>query len=169
MFDTEIILNEFIVRYLEALMADVSDAEMGEQPVAGFNPPRWILGHLAISTDLALRVSGGRFRCPKAWHRAFRRGSPAVDASVPEGGKAQYLEAVISGFAEARAACRELAPEVAARPHGIAFLADTPLQTVAHLLAHLLTTHPATHVGQLSSWRRMRGRPPIEPMADPQP
>lgn len=167
MFDTEIVLNEFMVRYLSLVVADIAEAEMGEQPVAGFNPPRWILGHLAISTDLALRVGGRRFRCPKDWHRSFRRGSPATGSVAVTATKEQFLDAVTSGFAAARDVCRELPPAVAGRPHGIAFLADTPLQTVEHLLAHLLTTHLATHVGQLSSWRRFRGRAPIEPMTDP--
>lgn len=169
MFDNEVVLNEFMVRYLTQLVADITEDEMGEQPVPGFNPPRWILGHLAISTDLARRVCGGRFHCPKEWHRAFRPGSLPVEDSVPDGTKEHYLEAVTSGFAAARAACRELSPEMAARPHGFAFLADTPLVTVQHLLAHLLATHPATHVGQLSSWRRLRGRPPIGPLPDLRP
>jgi len=101
MFDTEIVLNEFMVRYLSLVVADIAEAEMGEQPVAGFNPPRWILGHLAISTDLALRVGGRRFRCPKDWHRSFRRGSPATGSVAVTATKEQFLDAVTSGFAAA--------------------------------------------------------------------
>jgi len=35
------------------------------------------------------------------------------------------------------------------------------LPTRGDLLAHILTTHEATHLGQLSAWRRQLGFPPV--------
>ena len=35
------------------------------------------------------------------------------------------------------------------------------LPTVGDLLAHLLTTHSAYHLGQLSTWRRAAGLPEV--------
>jgi hypothetical protein len=42
-------------------------------------------------------------------------------------------------------------------PVDLAFLRDS-LPTVGDLLAHLMTTHPAAHLGQLSAWRRACGK-----------
>jgi hypothetical protein len=36
-----------------------------------------------------------------------------------------------------------------------------PLPTVGDLLAHLMTTHEAAHLGQLSAWRRLLGLPGV--------
>jgi hypothetical protein len=38
---------------------------------------------------------------------------------------------------------------------------DSPVQTQGDILSHLMTTHFATHVGQLSVWRRAHGKPPL--------
>jgi hypothetical protein len=35
------------------------------------------------------------------------------------------------------------------------------MTTVGHLVGHLLTTHFATHLGQLSAWRRLAGFAPV--------
>ena len=40
-------------------------------------------------------------------------------------------------------------------------LYDTPIKSKGDLLNHILTTHFASHLGQLSSWRRLMGLPPL--------
>ena len=48
------------------------------------------------------------------------------------------------------------------RQHAVdlAFLRES-LTTVGELVAHLMTTHPAFHLGQLSTWRRANGLPSV--------
>jgi len=45
--------------------------------------------------------------------------------------------------------------------HEVDLLKATPLKTRGDLVGHILTTHFATHLGQLSSLRRHFGRPPL--------
>ncbi len=45
--------------------------------------------------------------------------------------------------------------------HSVPLLAKTPLKTRGDLAAHILSTHFAFHLGQLSTLRRMLGRPPL--------
>ncbi len=46
-------------------------------------------------------------------------------------------------------------------PHRMELFENTPLQTRGDLVAHLLATHPAFHLGQLSTWRRQMGFAPL--------
>ena len=71
MFEHERALNEFVVDYLDRLVRDLDETDLDFEPCEGVNPPRWILGHLAVNNDYALRMLGDRFQCPKEWHRSF--------------------------------------------------------------------------------------------------
>lgn len=163
MFDHERPLNEFMVQYLEKLVSDIDERDLDRQLVEGMNPPRWILGHLAIYTDFGLRTFGRRFQCPIDWHRHYARGSESTSspASIPT--KSQLMERITEGFAQLREECRSADSAAMNQPHAIPFLKETPIQTIGEVVAHLLTTHLATHTGQLSFWRRAVGRPRIEP------
>ena len=46
-------------------------------------------------------------------------------------------------------------------PHNVDLFKDAPIDTVGDLVAHLMTTHLATHLGQLSAWRRLQGKPAL--------
>ena len=163
MFENECATNEFMIHYLELLVADLQDDDMDRIACDDFNPPRWILGHLAVYTDYALRVLGGRFCCSKDWHRSFTRGSEA--GSVPEDrpGKAELVERICEGFAEVRKLTGTADQTVLQKEHAVPFLKGTALVSNAHVLSHLLTTHFAAHLGQLSAWRRIMGRTRVEP------
>src|SRR5262249_52036022 len=85
----------------------------------------------------------------------------ALPADAP--GKGHLLSAFESGCeAVAQATKDPPPPEVLGRPHGID-VGDlkTTIPTVGDLVAHLMTTHQAFHLGQLSACRRMLGRPPL--------
>lgn len=163
MLDNERVLNLFMVQYLEMLVADIEESELDVRPVVGFNPPRWILGHLAVYTDYALRASGARFQCPKDWHRCFARGSDGdrCPAEIPS--KAELVNKIVSGFELVRERCKTIETSQLDASHSVPFLVGSPLKTVGHVLAHLMTTHFASHLGQLSAWRRIQGRVPVEP------
>lgn len=162
MFDNESALNAFMVDYLNALLDGVEDHELDTPIAPDASSPRWILGHLAIMTDYALRSMGQRFALPMTWHRSFAKGTPGDRLPDPVPRQAELLRAIVEGFAR----CRELLPsadlERLGKPHAVPMLTGTPLITGAHVLAHLLTTHFAGHLGQLSAWRRTRGLPRAE-------
>ena len=43
----------------------------------GANPPAFILGHLAVINDYALKFLGEERVAPKEWHKRFRSGCVA--------------------------------------------------------------------------------------------
>lgn len=160
MFESDCNVCGFMTQYSLRALADIDESKLDHQPLPGVNPPRWILGHLAISSDYALQAMGGPMRCPKEWHKRFGPGSPPI-SDGPKPSKEELIEAVISGYAAACAASCNADPAVMARPHSAAILKDTPIKTIGDLVTHLLTTHIAFHLGQLSAWRRQIGRSPL--------
>jgi hypothetical protein len=155
-------LYRFTLARVERLMADVPQEQMLHQPAPGVNPPAWLLGHLAIATDYALGLLGKPNRLPAEWHQRFGPKSPSVtdDGQTPT--KDELLLALREGYAAVLTALPEADPAAMAAPNplSIPFLQET-LPTAGELLGHLLTTHAAEHVGQLSSWRRQTGRAPL--------
>jgi hypothetical protein len=162
MFHYEIKLYAFVLDYCHKLTDDIAEADMAHQPMAGVNSPVWILGHLAISTDYAAMLLGQSKDCPEEWHRRFGPGSTPPRSDEPRPTKAKLLYAIDRGHERvAHAAEKVTAARLAERhPVDLAFLRES-LPTVGELLAHLMTTHPAAHLGQLSAWRRMRGMPGV--------
>jgi hypothetical protein len=156
-------LYAFTLAMCEWLMADVSQEEMERQPTAGVNPPAWILGHLAICTDYALQLMGRAMRLPKTWHEEFGPGTSPLPTTHAYPSREELLDALRSGHAEVVAVLESVDAAKLAAPNplsGIPFLQQT-LPTAGDLLAHLMTTHEAAHLGHLSNWRRQVGRKPL--------
>ncbi|MEM9185282.1 MAG: DinB family protein [Planctomycetota bacterium] len=153
-------LYAFTLSVAESLMRDVTDEELSHQPAAGVNTPAWILGHLAICTDSALTLLGEPRRLPDDWHNGFGRGSDPSSPDLPEVTKQELMTALREGHAAVAAALPGADPAALAAPNPLSILARA-LPTKRDLLAHLLTTHEAMHLGHLSNWRRQMGRPPL--------
>ena len=161
MFEHERALNEFMVDYLERLVSDLDETDLDFQPFDDFNPPRWILGHLAINNDYALRILGDRFQCPKEWHRSFARGTPSTSRPLAVPSKDPLMERIRTGFRQVCKLTEAADLETMRQPHNVPFLKETSIKTIGQVISHLMTTHLATHVGQLSAWRRATRRPPV--------
>lgn len=162
MFEHARKLYAFQLGYLRLLVGDLDDARLAEQPVAGMNHAAWLLGHLAISTDFALAMLGREKACPETWHSTFAPGSTVRADRAAYPSRTVLLDALTRGHEAVDRAVTEAPPEVFDRPHPleIAFLKRS-LPTVGDLVAHLMTTHEATHIGQLSAWRRALGMPGV--------
>lgn len=160
MFERETMLYAFNLQMAGRLAADVDDAVLYQALPGGGNPPVWILGHLAISTDYALQILGREKQCPAEWHREFGPGSDPAGVTVRPT-KAELLNALEAGHARVTAAIGEADLSRLAKPHRVEFIRDSPIQTNGDLLSHLLTTHAAMHLGQLSMWRRQMGHRPL--------
>ena len=154
----------FQLSYIEALVADIPQGRMAEQPAPGMNHPAWLLGHLAWAADFVPALLGGAPGLEAEWAARFgARSRPTADASVyPD--KAALLDALRRAHARASEALPRVTPEIlSAQFLDPAFRAVMP--TVGDGLFHILTTHEATHSGQLSAWRRAAGLPPTTMMA----
>ncbi len=161
MFDRELTLFAFNLSYGKLLVADVPDEQLAEQPAEGFNHPAWVLGHLTVSTDFGLEALGQPHAAPKDWHAVFDPGQvPSPERSLYPP-KAELVAGYEAGHRRlAEAVRRHADPRRLDRSNPIESL-RAAMPTLADLLAHLLTTHEATHLGQLSAWRRQLGFPPV--------
>lgn len=161
MLETEIKLYAFALGYGRLLLADIDDARLAEQPAPGMNSPAWVIGHLALVADMGVGLLGGTPTLSDDWRGRHGPGSvPNADrAAYPS--KSVLVEAWEQGHHRLTQAARNAAPERLQAPHGlpIAFLSALP--SVGDLLAHILTTHEAAHLGQLSAWRRVLGYPGV--------
>lgn len=162
MFERECKLYAFVLYYVRQLTDGIDDADMAVQPAPGMNHPAWILGHLAACTDYAAMMLGQEKQCPEAWHKLFGPGSALTADRAAYPSKAELLDALAAGHEHISAAAPNADPQRMEKPHPvkIAFL-KSRIDSTGDLLSHLMTTHPASHLGQLSAWRRIRGMPGV--------
>jgi uncharacterized damage-inducible protein DinB len=159
MYDQIIALNRFNLGYLERLMTDITEAELDHEPAPGLHSVRWILAHLAIVSDGGLRQLDLPTRCPKAWQLAYGPSSPAGTNPDVRPSKEELLSAIKSGYTAVTDALPSASPDLLAMEHGIERLKPLGLPTRGMLLCHVLTTHFSFHLGQLSTLRRLQGKP----------
>ena len=162
-FDLRPLLS-FNLDMTRRLAAELTEGQLDHSHSPMVNPPRWILGHLAVSLDYALRMLGEQPLCPPAWHEAFGPGKPSSRPHSVEHfrpAKAELIAAIERGTALCQIAVEHVKPGTLDTPHGVQALQNTPLRTQGDTVAHLLSTHFAFHLGQLSAARRSLGFPPL--------
>jgi hypothetical protein len=145
--------------YLDKIVAEMTADDLRRGNGAA-NPPGWILGHLAIVADYAGPMLKRPRQCPAAWHKAFGPGSDP-HAELPAQSATEWMQSIRNNYEGILAALSQADEAVLAEPHGSSLLAGTRIETKGQLLSHLLTTHLATHIGQLSAWRRSQGYLPL--------
>lgn len=161
MFERELVLYKFNRNYLRLLTADLDEAAMNVAPFPGANPPVWILGHLAIATDYAGKILGLERACPRRWHAMFAPGSNPAALEPPLPTKGELVEAFEAGCNRVIEAVPNATTELLDAPHAIELLRPTVLKTNGDVLAHLMCTHEAFHLAQLSACRRHAGKPHV--------
>ncbi len=161
MFTHEILLNRFNRGYLDRLLQNLPDDEMDFQPHPGLHSPRWILAHLAIVADYGAKMLDLPIHCPKTWHAAYGPSSQAGTHARLSPDRAELLAAIDIGYSRLCDVLPTASGENFSQAHGVELLTGTPIVTRIDLVCHILTTHFATHLGQLSSICRLQGRPPL--------
>ena len=160
MLDTAIQVNLFMVQYCRTLVADIADERLAAQPQAGVNHPAWILGHLALTADGTL----GRLGAPKVlaaeWAPLFTAGSKPSSARGDYPSKNELMGAVEDRYHELRQQAATATEAQLSQPTTNPRAKQT-LPTLREMIGFLLTGHMGVHLGQLSSWRRMTGLPPL--------
>jgi uncharacterized damage-inducible protein DinB len=157
LFENELFLFNFNLKYAHKLVKDLSEDQLQQQPAPGMNTPLWILGHLAVALDYGQILFGKEKLFNEDWHTGFSPMTPPGTAPKAIPSKAELLAALDKGHAAFEQVLKaEATPEKLAAPNPFDFLiADFP--TVGQLCAHMLTTHEAIHLGQISAWRRAAG------------
>lgn len=160
MFEQSIHVNQFLLSYADTLMKDLPDDRLTEQPLPGVNHPSWILGHLTLTGDFAVKLLGGETTLPRAWILQFGPKSSPTSERAAYPGKDELLERLRERFATAQQLAREPDLGAMSEPNPRAHMA-AQLPSVGDLVNFLMTGHLGLHLGQLSIWRRMIGMEPL--------
>ncbi|MEO9932152.1 DinB family protein [Rhodopirellula bahusiensis] len=161
MFEREISINQFQLEYFDKVIPDIAESSMFSPAPGHGHTPVWILGHLAICSELGQKLLGGSISHPD-WIERF--GPRSVDDIAPDDSLTLPLvtNALRDGYRELCNLAASTTDQAALdRPHGMPSLTGTPIVTVADTIALLLTNHFAFHLSQLSSCRRSAGMPPL--------
>lgn len=157
MFDLERRLYADMYGYARQLVADVPDEELAEQPAPGLNHPAWTLGHLTTGADFALNLLGAKAAAPDGWAGLFAPGTVPDPNRATYPGKGELLNAYEAAHAAVDAAVAAADPAQMTKPNPVEMMRPR-FPTLGDLIGYMLTTHEATHLGQLSAWRRMMGK-----------
>ena len=144
--------------YARRLVADLRDEEFVLQPVAGvrMNHPAWILSHLAAYGPVLAGCLRGEVVADPIDHPYGRNSAPLDDAGayLPGG---RLIEHFVEVYDDAVGALRGAAVErLAARTPIERWVPRFPC--VGDMPVQFIIRHNATHLGQLSAWRRAGGR-----------
>lgn len=151
--------------YARQMIQDIAEEASVLQPTAGLNHPRWILGHLAVTADQVTWCWTLREESVLApgWQDLFGRGS----VPVSESGRYPSLARIWDCLVERHAAIAQVVERAAPVIGEYALSSDVPeafrrrFPTVGHALVYSMISHEQLHLGQLSTWRRMRGLPTV--------
>lgn len=161
--EQEIKVYQFAQGYGEMLLNGITEDKAFELICDGGVHPAWIIGHLGYVANGMLARCGAE---PKidldALKGTFGGGSkPAADD------KQRYpsWENLVKTWKQGHADLAELIPTLTKKildlPNPSDRMRDNGLPTMKDLLSFVLTAHEGMHLGQLSTWRRVQGHPPL--------
>ncbi len=157
LMDSTITAFRFTLSYAKDLVHDIDDADMAQMPHPGMNHPAWILGHLVLGADFVSLLLGGELETDEQWMKTYGPGSQPIDDRSAYASKSELLSRMEQLYERAEKLVSSATEEQLAGPNQTPFLVEQ-FPKVGDLLTHLLTTHPASHLGQLSAWRRCVGK-----------
>jgi hypothetical protein len=152
------------------LAAGIPPEQFARLPTAADGPirtnhPAFIYGHLALYPAKIMTICGvdpSGCAPPVGFEERFKRESPCHDD--PEGKIYPQMETITTAFALCYRSLFEALPAVPperfAMPNPDPRLAQV-FTTVGFATVFLLCNHVATHLGQVSAWRRCMGLPPV--------
>lgn len=161
MFENERRVCEFMLGYLQHIVAEIPDDRFFEAAGAGANSPAWICGHLAVVADMGLTLLGKSRQGADDWYAAFgpRVAPNSFPAARPS--RKALIDSAVNWTREAANAAGEADPTFCWKDHELDLLRGTPIRSNGDLITHLLTSHLGAHIGQLSMVRRAAGKPAL--------
>jgi hypothetical protein len=154
-----------VVEFLQRLVIDVPEEMMTRQPHSAVNHPAWVIGHLIYSFQLIGGEMGLSSWLAPNWEQRFGTGSTPADALEAYPSKLELLELLSDAKQRVVRRVVELGIDGLSVP-----LPDVRhrhvFPTLGHAVLHVLTSHAAVHVGQISVWRRVAGLGPLSEAFD---
>ena len=160
MFESEVVLNQFLRGGLNDVLADIPDDRIYERSPGNGHPPVWVLGHLAICGELGEKFCGGDLTHTR-WLPVFGPGSSDEIEDKGRYSKSEFVDSIHSSYERFATLSNDVTVEAMQVPHGIELLDGTAIRTAGDVVAHLLSSHFAFHLAQLSAWRRAAGHGPL--------
>ena len=155
MFKNELVLNAFNRGYLQKIASDLTDSDL--DTVTNGKTPRWILGHLRLVADMPREMVGLKPQLDDTWSASFGPGSETVTQNAPSFNVQQVVADSVAAYDELVSAAQQADADVMSQPHGLGMLEGSGIETRGDLLSHLLATHFAFHLAQLSACRQAKG------------
>ena len=158
-------------RYASRLIEEIPAERFGRFASPGgqvveANHPAFILGHLCLYPQQVLDFLGqdpAPIKPPENYTELFSKKAKCQDDA--DGSLYPHKEELVAFFMNAHEAALDTIREATEEQLLSGNPVDTPLRKVAPtlggLLTFYLTSHVMTHLGQLSTWRRMEQMPPV--------
>ncbi|MEM9882821.1 MAG: DinB family protein [Planctomycetota bacterium] len=157
--DPQLTIYRFLRGYGDGLLADI-DAGDAFRPVAeGGHHPAWIVGHLATIGGRGIAMLGGDSPVDdNDWGPRFGIASEPSVGQADGPGWEELVGAWHTVHEVTEALVGHIADERLDAPNPIERRRDV-LPTVRDMAGFVFTAHESLHLGQLSAWRRVQGRP----------
>src|SRR5947208_1990369 len=94
MIETILRMAQDNLAYAEALVSDIEETQMAQQPSGLKNHPAWTLGHLVVSQDFALQLLEAPSAADPSWVRLFGSGGAPTDDRQNFPAKTELLTAL---------------------------------------------------------------------------
>lgn len=154
--DLEIKLFQMVRRMLGKMVEEIPSGDFQRLPSGGGNSPNWLLGHLTVVNLMGVATLGGRPGGLKEMLPVYGPGSKPTEDTTTLSSKEELLE-TFNATADQFVALVEAATADQLNAQRESPILREVLPTNRDIVGHLLTTHLALHVGQLSAWRRGHG------------
>jgi hypothetical protein len=148
--------STYLLSLAVPILAELDDSHRALEPMAGAKTAGWLVGHLAVSGDLAREWCGQRPLCPAAWRTAFAPGSQPSPRPGDYPPMAMLTATFFAVYRNLCATALAATPAVLAAPNPFG-PARTAFPTVRDFVAYLMTAHLGYHLGQLTGWRAAAG------------
>lgn len=154
-------IYSFLQGYGEGLLKDIDPGQVHTLICEGSVNPAWIIGHLGLVANNALQILGGSPGIDVDRYKSLFSGGTQANTD-PQAYPAwdELLTTWRDGHAAVVAAAADVSDAVLDTPNPIDRFRDA-LPTTRDFLGFVLTGHEAVHLGQLSTWRRVQGQPPL--------
>ena len=156
MFQHVLAINELLLDLFVRVSEDLPEERLFHPSPGHGHSPAWIMGHLATTGEMGIRLLGGKIEHVR-WLKLF---GPGSTDQVPDDGslsKSDLVNSTVQCYRQLRERTLLADPAGLNAPHSVELLQGTPIRTQGDLLAHLLSSHFAIHLSQLSSCRRSEG------------